>query len=117
MQVECQISPFIRSAFCGGLLAAPRLSHHLHQHLPGFVGRCHLTQERHTSSMDPVAGFEPKVEPEPIDSGHGGFVCILIPVVLGYQAERIGVIGIHVLDDAGGGAGQRVGAGVSVIFR
>src|SRR5712691_6998374 len=56
------------------------------------------------------------MEAQPVDGGHGGLVGGLACKLPGDQTERIGVIGIHVLDDSRRGLGQRVGQGASVVL-
>ena len=52
-----------------------------------------------------------------VDRGHGGLFGRLAYETMGDQTERIGMIGIHVLDDGWRGFGERVRSSASVVLR
>jgi hypothetical protein len=58
--------------------------------------------------VNPVAGLEAQMKAQAVDRGHGGLFGRLTFKATGDQTERIGMIGIHVLDDGWRGFGKRV---------
>ena len=87
----------------------PRLCSHLHQNIPGFRCISHFPQECDSCAAHAILGFQANVKAEPVDRSHHRFLSLYPRECPGQRDERAAMIGIHVLDDAGCGVGQRVG--------
>src|SRR5580698_6362741 len=81
---------------------------HLNQYGPHFVPVLYFPGERDPASMDAVAGFQTHMKTQPVYGGHECFVRLFLARVARDAQQCIGMVLIHVLEDSGRGAGQRI---------
>jgi hypothetical protein len=82
----------------------------------GGITISYFSQKSHSPAVNPVARPQPEMEPQAIDGSHGSLVGGLACKLAGDQKERIGVIGIHVLDDSRRDLGERIRKSAPVVL-
>src|ERR1035441_2232941 len=83
--------------------------HHFYQDISGLRRTTHFPHERDTSTANALLGLESNVEAESIDRSNGCLLRLDAGENSRQQDNRLLVVAIHVLHDAGCSVRQRVG--------
>lgn len=91
------------------------LADHFDEGGAGFGGGGDLVGEVDAGALHAFGGFEAEVEAEAIDGGHGGLGGFELGVGAGEEDHGVGVVGVHVAEDACRGGGEGIGRGGGVV--
>src|SRR5580704_1818736 len=112
--VGCHTPPAADPQDYAGLLAPqarPAILQHLDEHGARLAGGRHLAGEADPAALEALVGPYAELEAKTVDPDHLGRARLDAPERTRVQDQRIGVIAIHVLDDAAGDVRQRVWPG------
>jgi hypothetical protein len=96
-------------------VSVPGLIDHFDQNGAGFGGGGGFAEEGDSGTFDTCRGLDADVEAETVYGRHDGGFGVEVGVDAGEEDEGVGVVGVHVREDAVGGVGEGVGLGEGVI--
>src|SRR2546426_4785099 len=88
---------------------------HRGQHLAALARRPDLARKRDPHAVETIALTQAQLEAEAVDCDHRRLVGLLTRVEARVGHERVGVVPVHVLHDAGRRVGEWIGLGREVV--
>src|ERR1700722_14554686 len=100
---------------CRYWFALAGLFYHFDENGTGFPRGGRLAKKGDARSLDSGGGSDAEVEAKTVDGGHRRGLGVEFGVDLCEEEKGIGVVGVHVVEDALGDVGEGVGMGVGVV--